>query len=114
MDPKARPAPGTRSEWAVGRAGQATHQQVHSAAHAVVFALVRHHRPVVQQLLQQASNQAHEVLHRLGDGWVLGSTRHQAVGTERTEGSELKARGERACWEARGWGCSGVGGAQAR
>lgn len=64
-----------------------TYQQVHGAAHAVVFALVRHHTPVVQKFLQEASDQAYEVRHGLGNGGVLRGTLHQAVG--RREGSEL-------------------------
>lgn len=77
MSPKARPVPGLRP----------TYQQVHRAAHAVVFALIRHHTPVVQQFLQKAFDQVHEVRHGLGNGQVLGGTLHQAVG--RQEGSEL-------------------------
>ena len=59
--------------------GEPTYQQVHSAAHAVVFALIRHDAPVVQQLLQEAFDQAHKVLHRPGDGRVLRGTLHQAA-----------------------------------
>lgn len=46
-----------------GEVADPTYQQIHSAAHAVVFALVGHHTPVIEQLLQEAFDQVHKVFH---------------------------------------------------
>lgn len=48
-----------------------SYEHIDSAAHAVLFVLVVHDGPVVQQPLQQTHHQSDEVFARLGQVLVL-------------------------------------------
>lgn len=65
-----------------GELADPTYQQIHRAAHAVVFALICHHTPVIEQLLQEAFDQVHKVFHWLENSRVFCGTLHQAAGRD--------------------------------
>lgn len=60
-----------------GGRNKPSYEHVYSAAHAVLFVLVVHDGPVVQQPLQQTNHQSDEVLARLGQVLVLPAVLQQ-------------------------------------